>query len=94
MRGDDGLFDTFNRYGLRAGIGCCGRLPKNFIKTLAVLSDRFSLIRSMTHGEREHEPGSHAMLAGLPRAPANASERANRSTDLAEWRALVQRASQ
>jgi Protein of unknown function (DUF1501) len=48
---------------------------------LAVLSDRFSLIRSMTHGEREHEPGSHAMLAGLPKAPANASERANRSTD-------------
>jgi hypothetical protein len=51
------------------------------LPALALLSDRFSLIRSMTHGEREHEPGSHAMLAGLPRAPANASERANRSTD-------------
>jgi hypothetical protein len=51
------------------------------LPALAALSDRYSLIRSMTHGEREHEPGSHAMLAGLPRAPANASERANRSTD-------------
>jgi uncharacterized protein (DUF1501 family) len=58
------------------GLRVCEHLPG-----LAALSDRYSLIRSMTHGEREHEPGSHAMLAGLPRAPANASERANRSTD-------------
>jgi Protein of unknown function (DUF1501) len=48
---------------------------------LAALSDRFSLVRSMTHGEREHEPGSHAMLAGLPKAPPNATARANRATD-------------
>ena len=43
------------------GLRVCEHLPR-----LAALSDRYSLIRSMTHGEREHEPGSHAMLAGLP----------------------------
>ena len=48
---------------------------------LAGLSDRYSLIRSMTHGVREHEPGSHLMLAGLDRVPAGATERANRATD-------------
>ena len=58
------------------GLRVCEHLPK-----LAALSDRFSLIRSMTHGEREHEPGSHAMLAGLPKSPPGATERANRATD-------------
>ncbi len=51
------------------------------LPSLAALSERFSLIRCMTHGEREHEPGSHAMLAGLPKAPPGATERANRATD-------------
>ncbi|GAC1340603.1 MAG: DUF1501 domain-containing protein [Isosphaeraceae bacterium] len=47
---------------------------------LAALSDKYTLIRSMTHGEREHEPGTHTMLCGLHRAPSQ-SGRANRSAD-------------
>jgi hypothetical protein len=58
------------------GMRVTEHLPK-----LAALSDRYTLIRSMTHGQREHEPGSHVLLAGLDRPPAGATERANRTTD-------------
>lgn len=47
---------------------------------LAALSNKYTLIRSMTHGEREHEPGTHTMLCGLHKAPSQ-SGRANRSAD-------------
>lgn len=58
------------------GVRVCEHLPR-----LAALSDKYTLIRSMTHGQREHEPGSHVMLAGLDKPPPGASERANRETD-------------
>jgi uncharacterized protein (DUF1501 family) len=58
-----------------------GLLVSEHLPRLAALSDRYSLIRSMTHGQREHEPGSHVMLAGLDRPPPSATERANRAID-------------
>jgi uncharacterized protein (DUF1501 family) len=58
------------------GLRVSEHLPK-----LAAMSDRYTLIRSMTHGQREHEPGSHVLLAGLERPPSGATERANRATD-------------
>ncbi|MCC6143458.1 MAG: DUF1501 domain-containing protein [Candidatus Hydrogenedentes bacterium] len=42
-----------------------GQLPK-----LAEVSDRFSVIRSMTHGEAAHERGTHNMLTGFRPSPA------------------------
>ena len=58
------------------GLRLCEHLP-----ALAALSDRYSLIRSMTQSQREHEPCSHMMLAGLDKTPPGATERANRATD-------------
>lgn len=42
-----------------------GQLPK-----LAGIADKFSIIRSMTHGEAAHERGTHNMLTGYRPSPA------------------------
>jgi hypothetical protein len=42
-----------------------GQLPK-----LAEIADKFSVIRSMTHGEAAHERGTHNMLTGFRPSPA------------------------
>jgi uncharacterized protein (DUF1501 family) len=42
-----------------------GQLPK-----LAEIADKFSVVRSMTHGEAAHERGTHNMLTGYRPSPA------------------------
>ncbi|MBI2433766.1 MAG: DUF1501 domain-containing protein, partial [Candidatus Hydrogenedentes bacterium] len=42
-----------------------GQLPR-----LAAIADKFSVIRSMTHGEAAHERGTHNMLTGYRPSPA------------------------
>jgi len=42
-----------------------GKLPQ-----LAGIADKFSVIRSMTHGEAAHERGTHNMLTGFRPSPA------------------------
>jgi hypothetical protein len=71
IRGEFGTIETRT-----PGLRVCEHLP-----LLAALSDKYTLIRSMTHGQREHEPGSHVLLAGLDRPPSGSTERANRAVD-------------
>jgi hypothetical protein len=47
------------------GVHFSEKLPK-----LAALADRFTVIRSMTHGEAAHERGTHNMFTGYRPSPA------------------------
>ena len=58
-RGDFGVIKT------KTGDVFCDTLPK-----LAGISDKFSVIRSMTHSEAAHERGTHNMFTGYRPSPA------------------------
>lgn len=58
-RGDVGVIKT------KTGDILSNRLPQ-----LANISDKFTLIRSMTHGEAAHERGTHNMFTGYKPSPA------------------------
>ena len=47
-----------------------GDILSNRLPSLASISDKFSLIRSMTHGEAAHERGTHNMFTGYKPSPA------------------------
>jgi hypothetical protein len=47
-----------------------GDLFSETIPRLASLSDKFTVIRSMTHGEAAHERGTHNMFTGYKPSPA------------------------
>lgn len=47
-----------------------GDILSNRMPNLASISDKFALIRSMTHGEAAHERGTHNMFTGYKPSPA------------------------
>ena len=47
-----------------------GDILSNRMPSLASISDKFALIRSMTHGEAAHERGTHNMFTGYKPSPA------------------------
>ena len=59
-----------------AGIQICEYLPK-----LAQLSNKWSLVRSVTHPHNEHSQGHHVMLTGRTEQPEGFSSREPRETD-------------
>ncbi len=50
--------------------GKTGEVFSETIPKLAACSDKFSVIRSMTHGEAAHERGTHNMFTGYKPSPA------------------------
>jgi hypothetical protein len=60
----DGIRSPFNSIATRTpGQRVCEYLPK-----LATLSDRYALIKSMTHKATNHNPGGYVALTGVPPA--------------------------
>src|SRR6187402_2054821 len=47
-----------------------GEVVSETIPKLASISDKISIIRSMTHGEAAHERGTHNMFTGYKPSPA------------------------
>jgi len=47
-----------------------GDILSNRMPSLASISDKFTIIRSMTHGEAAHERGTHNMFTGYKPSPA------------------------
>jgi hypothetical protein len=47
-----------------------GEVVSETIPKLAAISDKFAIIRSMTHGEAAHERGTHNMFTGYKPSPA------------------------
>jgi hypothetical protein len=47
-----------------------GEVVSETIPKLAAVSDKFAIIRSMTHGEAAHERGTHNMFTGYKPSPA------------------------
>ena len=58
------------------GIQICEYLPK-----LAQLSDKWALVRSLTHRHNEHSQGHHVMLTGHSEEPAGFSPQKPKDTD-------------
>ncbi len=47
-----------------------GEIVSQVLPNLAQCADKFTIIRSMTHGEAAHERGTHNMFTGYKRSPA------------------------
>ncbi len=47
-----------------------GEVISETLPRLAAISDKFTIIRSMTHGEAAHERGTHNMFTGYKPSPA------------------------
>jgi len=60
----------------RPGVHVCEHLPR-----LARRSDKWALVRSLTHPSNDHSLGHHIMLTGRSRAPVGFSPVAPRPTD-------------
>src|SRR5579864_6121349 len=58
------------------GVQFCEHLPR-----LASLSDKFAIIRSMTHGLPSHEHATHMVLTGIDKMPPGSTHMASR----ADW---------
>jgi hypothetical protein len=56
------------------GIEVCEHLPQ-----LAARTDRYAILRSMTHGLPSHEHATHMMLTGIDKMPPGATHMASRS---------------
>lgn len=56
------------------GMDVCEHLPR-----LAARSDRYAVIRSMTHGLPSHEHATHMVLTGIDRMPIGSTHMASRS---------------
>ena len=66
---------TFQPIATRTpGMDVCEHLPK-----LAARSDKYAVIRSMTHGLPSHEHATHMVLTGIDRMPNGATHMASRS---------------
>ena len=59
-----------------AGIQICEHLPK-----LAKISNKWALVRSLTHRHNEHSQGHHVMLTGRSEQPAGFSPQKPQDTD-------------
>src|SRR5206468_934256 len=55
------------------GLRICEHLPR-----LATRSDKYAVVRSMTHGLPSHEHATHMVLAGIDRMPAGSTHMASR----------------
>ncbi len=65
---------TFNSIATRTpGYEICEHLPK-----LAARSDKYAVIRSMTHGFASHEHGTHMLLSGIDKMPIGWAREASR----------------
>ena len=68
---------TFHSIATRTpGYGVCEHLPK-----LAARSDKYAVIRSMTHGLPSHEHATHMLLTGIDKMPIGSTHMASR----ADW---------
>ncbi len=67
------------------GIQICEHLPR-----LAARSDRYALVRSLTHGSNDHSAGHHIMLTGRSDLPVGFSANQPKPTD---WPAMASVAS-
>jgi hypothetical protein len=56
-----------------AGIEICEHLPR-----LAIRSDKYAVIRSMTHGLPSHEHATHMVLTGIDKMPVGSTHMASR----------------
>jgi hypothetical protein len=66
---------TFQSIATRTpGYGICEHLPK-----LAARSDKYAVIRSMTHGLPSHEHATHMVLTGIDKLPIGSTHMASRS---------------
>lgn len=66
---------TFQPIATRTpGMDVCEHLPK-----LAARSDKYAVIRSMTHGLPSHEHATHMILTGIDKMPIGATHMASRS---------------
>jgi hypothetical protein len=57
-----------------AGLRICEHLPR-----LAARSDKYAIVRSMTHEMPSHEHATHMLLTGIDKMPAGATHMASRS---------------
>lgn len=65
---------TFQAIATRTpGMSVCEHLPK-----LAARSDKFAVIRSMTHGLPSHEHATHMVLTGIDKMPLGSTHMASR----------------
>ena len=65
---------TFQPIATRTpGMDVCEHLPK-----LAVRSDKYAVIRSMTHGLPSHEHATHMLLTGIDKMPMGSTHMASR----------------
>ena len=65
---------TFQSIATRTpGMEVCEHLPK-----LAACSDKFAVIRSMTHGFPSHEHATHMVLTGIDKMPIGSTHMASR----------------
>jgi hypothetical protein len=72
IRGEFGTIAT--RFG--GGIRMTEHLPK-----LAAISDKWSMVRSLTHGTNDHSFGHHVMLTGVSTMPAGFNPNQPSATD-------------
>ena len=65
---------TFNSINTQTpGYGICEHLPK-----LAARSDKYAVVRSMTHGLPSHEHATHMLLTGIDKMPIGSTHMASR----------------